>query len=194
MSDMTALRFAGVKTSAIGAFAVVGGDLETARGFVVLVPVHPVVEARPLGVAGVEFFGGEFAGVRPAPRLGGKAFQHARPAAPGVFVAIGMQAGEGIGDGAPCADEGTLANLAKPGRSDPMTSLDESVSVVGKALRKAREARNLTVETVAAESGVSAAKLAAYEAGAAEATLLEVCALAKAMGTTASDVFKEAGI
>jgi transcriptional regulator with XRE-family HTH domain len=75
-----------------------------------------------------------------------------------------------------------------------MTSSDESLSVVGKALRKAREARNLTVETVAAESGVPAAKLAAYEAGTAEATLLEVCALAKAVGTTASDVFKEAGI
>ena len=50
------LRCAGVKTSAIGARASVGGDLETARGFVVLVRVHPVVEARPLGVAGVEFF------------------------------------------------------------------------------------------------------------------------------------------
>jgi hypothetical protein len=35
--------------------------LETARGFVVLVRVHPVVEARPLGLAGVEFFVGEFA-------------------------------------------------------------------------------------------------------------------------------------
>ena len=79
--------------------------METARGFVVLVGVHPVVEARPLGVAGGEFFVGEFARVRPAPRLGGEAFQHARPAAPGVFVAIGMQAGEGVGDGAPCAEE-----------------------------------------------------------------------------------------
>ena len=72
----------------------VGGDLETAGGFVVLVGVHPIVEARPLGVAGVEFFVGEFAGVRPPARLGGEAFQHARPAAPGVFVAIGMQAGK----------------------------------------------------------------------------------------------------
>ena len=94
-----------VKTSAIGALAVVGGDLETAFGFIVFVRVHPVVEAGPLRVAWVEFFVGEFARVGPPPRLGGEAFQHARPAAPGVFVAIGMQAGEGVGDGAPCAEE-----------------------------------------------------------------------------------------
>ena len=67
-----------VETSAIGALAGVGGDLETARGFVVLVGVHPVVEARPLGGAALELFVGEFAGVGPAPRLGGEAFQHAR--------------------------------------------------------------------------------------------------------------------
>ena len=85
--------------------AVVGGDLETERGFVGGVRVHPVAEAGPLGVGWVEFFGGEFARVRPPPRLGGEAFQHPRPAAPGVFVAIGMQAGEGVGDGAPCAEE-----------------------------------------------------------------------------------------
>jgi len=105
MRPMTALRFALVKTSGIGALAVVGGDLETARGFIVRVRVHPVVEDRPLGRAGVEFLIGEFARVRPAPRLGGEAFQHARPAAPGIFVAVGMQAGEGVGDGAPCAEE-----------------------------------------------------------------------------------------
>ncbi len=73
-------------------------------------------------------------------------------------------------------------------------SPDESLSAVGQALRKAREQRNLTVENVAAESGVPAAKLAAYEAGTSEVTMLEVFSLAKAMGTTASDVFKEAGI
>jgi hypothetical protein len=91
----------------------VGSDLETARGFVVLVCVHPVVEARPLGVAGVEFFVGKFACVRPSPRLGGEAFQHARPAAPGVFVAIGIQAGEGVGEGAPCAACGAMIGSPK---------------------------------------------------------------------------------
>ena len=105
MRAINALRFALVKTSAIRALAVVGGDLETAFGFIVFVRVHPVVEAGPLRVARVEIFVGEFACVRPAPRLGGEAFQHARPAARSVFAAIGMQAGEGVGDGAPCADE-----------------------------------------------------------------------------------------
>ena len=71
-----ALRFALVKTSAIGARAVVGGDLETARRFVVGVRVHPVVQARPLCGAGVVFVVGELAGVGPAPRLNGEAFQH----------------------------------------------------------------------------------------------------------------------
>ena len=75
-----------------------------------------------------------------------------------------------------------------------MTRTDESLTAVGKALRSAREQRSLTIETVAAESGVPAMKLAAYEAGSAEVTLLEVCAFAKAMGTTASDIFREAGI
>ena len=75
-----------------------------------------------------------------------------------------------------------------------MTRPDKSLTAVGKALRAVREQRSLTIETVAAESGISAMKLAAYETGAAEATLLEVCAFAKAMGTTASDIFREAGI
>lgn len=113
MSAMTALRFALVKTSAIGARTVVGGDLETARGFVVLVRVHPVVEAGPLGVAGIEFFVGEFACVRAPPRLGGEAFQHVRPPAPSVLVAVGMQAGEGVRDSAPCSEEVGLSELFK---------------------------------------------------------------------------------
>ena len=75
-----------------------------------------------------------------------------------------------------------------------MTRPDKSLTAVGKALRTVREQRSLTIETVAAESGVPAMKLAAYEAGTAEVTLLEVCAFAKAMGTTASDIFREAGI
>ena len=75
-----------------------------------------------------------------------------------------------------------------------MTRPDKSLTAVGKALRTAREQRSLTIETVAAESGIPAMKLVSYEAAAAEATLLEVCAFAKAMGTTASDIFREAGI
>jgi len=105
IAAMTALRLAGVKTSGIGRNAVGSGDLETARSFVVLMRVHPVVEAPPLGIAGVEFFVGEFAGLRPAPRLGGEASQHARPAAAGLIVTVGVQAVKKIGDGAPCAEE-----------------------------------------------------------------------------------------
>ena len=85
--------------------AVVCGDLETAGGFVGFVQEHPVVESRPLCIARVEFFVGEFTRVRAPPRFGGEAPQGARPTAFGVLVAIGMQAGERVGDGAPCADE-----------------------------------------------------------------------------------------
>lgn len=73
-------------------------------------------------------------------------------------------------------------------------SPDKSLSSVGKALRELREQRNLTVEKLAADSGVPATKLNEYEAGISEVTMLEVFSLAKAMGTTASDVFREAGI
>lgn len=83
----------------------VGGDLETAGSFIVFVRVHPVVKAGPLRVARVEFFVGQFACVRTLPSLGSEAFQHARPSTPGILVAIVMQAGEGVGDGAPCAEE-----------------------------------------------------------------------------------------
>ena len=117
MSAMTALRFAGVKTSAIGALAIVGGDLETPGGFVILVRVHPIVEPGPLRIARVEFLVGKFARVSPPPRLCGEALQRARPAALGVLVSVGMQTGEGVGDGTSCADEGTLAISAVPGRS-----------------------------------------------------------------------------
>ena len=96
---------AGLKTSVIGALAVFGGDLQTVRGFVGGGRVQPVVESGPLRVARVEFFVGDVARVRAPPRLGGEAPQHARPAALGVLIAVGMQAGEGVGDGAPCADE-----------------------------------------------------------------------------------------
>ncbi len=75
-----------------------------------------------------------------------------------------------------------------------MTRPDKSLTAAGNALRTAREQRGLNIETLSAESGVPAIKLAAYEAGTAEVTLVEVCVLAKAMGTTASDIFRKAGI
>ena len=92
-------------TSSVGALAVVHRDLETAFHFLGVVGAEPVGDFGPLRVARVEFFVGEFTRIRPAPRLGGETFQHARPAALGVIVAVGMQAGIDVGDGAPCADE-----------------------------------------------------------------------------------------
>ena len=75
-----------------------------------------------------------------------------------------------------------------------MPRADITLTTLGKTLRATREQRRLTVETVAAKSGVFAAKLAAYEAGDEEVTLLEMCALAKAMGTTAEAIFADAGL
>ena len=80
----------------------VGGDLETAFGFVLLPLKQPVVETRPLRVAGVKR--GKLPRLRPPPCLGRKPSQRARPSAPLVFVAVGMQSGKGVGDGTPCAD------------------------------------------------------------------------------------------
>ena len=93
------------KTSDIQAFPKRGGEFETAFRFVRLVRVHPVVESRPLGVAGVQLIVGEFSGLRATPGLGGETAQHARPAAVGGCVAVGMQAWVEIGNRTPRANE-----------------------------------------------------------------------------------------
>ena len=49
---------------------------------------------------------GEFARVRATPCFGGETVQHARPAAVGGCVAVGMQAGVEIGNRTPRANEG----------------------------------------------------------------------------------------
>ena len=63
-------------------------------------------EAGLAGLVAIKLVVGEFARVRPPPRLGGEAAQPARPAAVGGFVAVGMQAGVEIGNRTPRADEG----------------------------------------------------------------------------------------
>ncbi len=73
-----------------------------------------------------------------------------------------------------------------------MPTSDQALDALAAALRRAREKCHLTVEEVAAASGISLVNLAAYEAGKAEATLLEVCAVAKAVGTTAQTIFADA--
>ena len=65
-----------------------------------------IVKAAPLRVRGVEFILGQLAAFDAAPCLGGETAQHARPAADGGFVAVGMQAGMEIGNRTPGANEG----------------------------------------------------------------------------------------
>ena len=81
-----------------------------------------------------------------------------------------------------------------PGRSQDMPISNEPLNALAGALQRVREKCNLSVEEVAAASGVRAAKLLAYEAGTAEATLLEVSAVAKATGTTAQSLSVDAGL
>ena len=97
--DITSDRLALVKTSGIDGFTVVSRQRETTLHFIRLVRVHPVIKTAPLRVAAIQFFVGEFVSVRATPRFSGEAFQRARPAAPGVFVTVGMQAGKEIRDG-----------------------------------------------------------------------------------------------
>jgi hypothetical protein len=51
---------------------------------------HPVIKPAPLRVAAIQFLIRQFACIRLPPRFGGKTFQNARPAAFGIFKAIGM--------------------------------------------------------------------------------------------------------
>ena len=108
MRDITSDRLDFVKTSDMGGRTVVGGDLESAFGFVLLPLDHPVVEPGPLRVARVKLLVGKLPHLGPPPRLGRKTSQRARPSAPLVLVAVGMQAGKGVGQGAPCAEESGL--------------------------------------------------------------------------------------
>ena len=94
-----------MKTSGIGGCAGACGDFDAALVFFGIGGVELVVETGPRGIARIHFLIEKFARVVAPPCLGGEAFQHARPAALRVIVAVGMQAGMDAGDGAPCADE-----------------------------------------------------------------------------------------
>ena len=93
------------KTSGIGSRAAARSDFDAALIFVGIGGVELVVETGPRRIARIHFLIEKFARVVAPPCLGGKAFQHARPAAVRIIVAVGMQAGIDVGDGAPCADE-----------------------------------------------------------------------------------------
>ncbi len=75
-----------------------------------------------------------------------------------------------------------------------MTNSAAPMHTFGEALRRARLVRNVSHTAVAAAAGLPAARLAAYEEGTAEITLLEVAALAKALDTTAEALFADAGL
>jgi|GEM_PF-3365925 len=81
------------------------GNFTSMRNFLVRVTGHPVVEPDPLRVAGIEIFISKFSSFSPPPRLGGETPQCPRPSAVGFLVAVGMQAGEGVGNRGPCAEE-----------------------------------------------------------------------------------------
>ena len=74
--------------------AVISRQRQPPFHFIRPVRVHPVVKPRPLRIARIQFFVGELACIGTPPRLGCERFQHARPAAFGIFVTIGMQAGK----------------------------------------------------------------------------------------------------
>ena len=92
-------------TSGIGKRAAASGDSDTSLVFVGIGDAEAVVDAGPLRITRIEFVVSEFTRLRAPPRFGGKGPQDARPAALRVIVAVGMQAGMDVGDGAPCADE-----------------------------------------------------------------------------------------
>ena len=62
-------------------------------------------EAGLAGLVAVKLVVGQFARVRATPGLGGETAQHARPAAVGGVVAVGMQAGVETGNRTPRANE-----------------------------------------------------------------------------------------
>lgn len=88
-----------VNTSDIGALDRKSGKLASPFGFIGRVTVHPVIQTGPLRVRWVKFVVIESAHFSATPRFGSKGPQDTWPAAFGIFKAVGMQAGEKIGDG-----------------------------------------------------------------------------------------------
>ena len=84
--------------------AVEGSGANAAAGFLGGRRARQRVEDRaPRGLAGVELVVGKLARLGPAPRFGGEGFQHTGPATVRLGVAVGMEAGEEVGDGTSAA-------------------------------------------------------------------------------------------
>jgi len=90
-----------VKTSGIGALAERRRKLHAALGLLWRVTRHTVVEARPLGIAGIQFLIGKLASLGATLGLCGEAAQDSRPSTIEILEAIGMEAGEQVGDRTP---------------------------------------------------------------------------------------------
>ena len=73
-----------------------------------------------------------------------------------------------------------------PPRPNPKFLLE-----VGRVLRKHREAAGMTQAELAAASGVPASLIARMENGQRGATILDLIAVARALGTTASVLIRE---
>ena len=85
-----------MKSSGIGALAERRRKLHAALGLLWRVTRHTVVEARPLGIAGIQFLIGKLASLGASPRVGSKAFQGAGSTAVGVLDSVGMQSGKEV--------------------------------------------------------------------------------------------------
>jgi hypothetical protein len=85
--------------------AVISGKRQPPFNFFRPVRKHPVVKARPLGIARVKLLVRKFACFRATPSFGGETAQRARPAAVCIIESIRVQTGEKIRDAAPNADE-----------------------------------------------------------------------------------------
>jgi DNA-binding XRE family transcriptional regulator len=90
--------------------------------------------------------------------------------------------------------EAVLVIQEVPGLNAVMANVEDSLAALGAALHEAREKQRWTVEDLAEKCGLSASAIAAFESGQAEATLLDVVALAKALGTTPQQLFANAAL
>jgi hypothetical protein len=109
MRDMTSERFALVKTSAmrmsVSFAAERGSKFNAPLRFLGEMNLHPVIQAAPLRVAGIQFVVKQFARLRPSPCLGREGFQRARPSAVRVVEAVRVQSRKEICHRAPSPDK-----------------------------------------------------------------------------------------
>lgn len=130
----------------------------------------------------------------PELEIGGIVFLESVAVAHFVSGADVEQLGQiGVGIAGTDAEAG-LVLQESPGLNVGMSNVEDSLGALGAALSTAREKQGWTVEQLAEKCGLSALAIADFESGRAEATLLDVVALAKALGTTPQQLFADAGL